>query len=388
MGTDRRGRVDAEPRYCSNCGDDLEPSMNYCPNCGTRIRRRASDSRTSATGRSGRSGRSERSRGTGSGSGPRRSAPETRSDSRSDPRSTNRNRNRNRNQNRDRDRNRNRDRAREQDRNRDRNRLEAKIAKATSEGWRLEHDFGDHVVMVRRSFGDADVHLVIALATIWWTMGLGNVLYGVYKYVEDAERMVLRPELADDAAAEESASESHLLARATAATCWLASAVLALIGAQLLGSGAATALVVLFGLALVFGLLGLGVLPSVADRLERRHSVTTNGRTRSVDERSVVSYDQPCTACADPIGRGVERVYRSEFCLLGLPITGTEGRNYYCRRCANAERSPVGPVASDRSGRDTGRRANATERTRNPGADRATDADGTEELEPDSAGLD
>lgn len=352
MGRDRRGRVDAEPRYCSNCGDDLEPSMNYCPNCGTRIGRRGrSGSRTTDRSRRGDAESRARVRRTGT-----ESRTTSRTGSRADSGSLTNGK-----------------------------RLETKIAKARSEGWRLEHDFGGHVVMVRRSFGDADVHLVIALATIWWTMGLANVLYGVYTYVEDAERMVLRPELTEDSAADETASESHLLARATAATCWLAGAILAAVGVQLLGSGAGVALVVLFGL------LGLGVLPSVAERLERRHSVTTTGRTRSVEERSVVSHDQPCTACAEPVGRGVERIYRSEFCLLGLPLTGTEGRNYYCRRCANAERSPAARDEFDRSNpNDAPARTDAAARESASERPTKTDADAADELEPepDSAGLD
>lgn len=222
-----------------------------------------------------------------------------------------------------------------------RKQLEARIARATRDGWNLEHDFGDHAVMVRRTFGDMDEHLVVALLTVWWTMGLGNVLYGAYRYVEDAERMVLRAGPPENPETEE--KSSHLLERTTAAACWFAGAILAVIGLQL--SAAPGIGLALLGLAFAFVAMGASVLPSVRSRLERRHSLTANGRTRSVEERAVVAYDRPCSVCAEPVGRGIERTYRSEFCLLGVPLTGSAGRNYYCQQCANAERSSTGTDA-------------------------------------------
>ncbi|SDQ60090.1 zinc ribbon domain-containing protein [Natronobacterium texcoconense] len=241
-----------------------------------------------------------------------------------------------------------------------RNRLESRIAAAVRDGWELEHDFGDHAVMIRRTFGSTDEHLVVALLTIWWTMGLGNALYGVYKYVEDADRMVLRSEPygADDA--EQSASSSHLLHRVTAVACWLTAAVLAAIGVAVATSGLSP---LLYVLAAGFVFLGMASLPSVSSRLARRHSLLTNGRTRSVEERSVVDYERPCTACSEPVGRGIERIYRAEFCLLGVPLTGSEGRNYYCSRCANAEVTEPPTAASSSEPRQADPEPESTETT-------------------------
>ncbi|AFZ71643.1 zinc ribbon domain-containing protein [Natronobacterium gregoryi] len=223
-----------------------------------------------------------------------------------------------------------------------RHRLESRIAAAVRDGWRLEHDFGDHAVMVRRTFGSADEHLLVALVTVWWTMGIGNVLYGTYKYVEDADRMVLRTEPHDDDSAEQASLDSHLLGRVTAAVCWLTAAVLAAIGVVIAASGLSP---VLYALAAGFAFLGLISLPSVSDRLARRHSLLTNGRTRTVEERTVVDYDRPCTACSEPVGRGLERIYRAEISVFGFPVTGSEGRNYYCRRCANADVAKPQPAS-------------------------------------------
>lgn len=271
-------------RACSNCGRALEPSMNYCPTCGVTLE-----------------GKSAASSPTTSRRAPSRSGDR----SGVDPAV--------------------------------RKRLEARVAAATRDGWRLERDLGDRAIVVRRTVGTATEHLVVAALTIWWTMGIGNALYGAYRYLEDAERLVIR---ADRPGPEEDAdgdSRGRLLGRATAALCWLTGAILAFIGLQL--SAFAPSLV-LSVLAVGFGLLGVATLPSVADRLARRRSPLVNGRIRSVEERSVVDYERPCTACAEPVGRGIERIYRDEFRLLGVPLTGSAGRNRYCRQCANAEPTP------------------------------------------------
>lgn len=270
--------------YCSSCGSELEPTMNYCPNCGASngYSTNNSDSRFASPSES-----TVRPRREASG---------------------------------------------ETARTTDRDVLEYRIATAAQDGWKLEHDFGDHAVMVRRTVGSLRNHLIIALVTVWFTMGFGNALYGAYCYFGDAERIVLR---ADHTEGDEATDETsgHRLGRATAAVCWLTATIIAAIGLQL---GTALGLV-LFALAFTFAVMGASALPSVHRRLEARHSVTANGRVRSVDERTVVAYDRPCGACANPVGRGLERIYRKEFCVLGVPLTASEGRNYYCRECANAE---------------------------------------------------
>jgi hypothetical protein len=214
--------------------------------------------------------------------------------------------------------------------------LERRIAAAMRDGWELEHDFGDHVVMVDRTFGGRNEHLVIAALTIWWTMGLGNALYGLYRYVGDAERMVLRAEEFDGNTAE-SPSHWDTATRLAGAGCVATALALVALAAVLAGSTAAPFLAAVgIGLATV----GIGLFPGVRRRLGQRRSVSTNGRTKSVDERSIIDYDRPCAACSEPVGRGIERVYRKGFYALGVPVTVSEGRNAYCRRCANAESDP------------------------------------------------
>ncbi|ELY57495.1 zinc-ribbon domain-containing protein [Natronolimnohabitans innermongolicus] len=280
----RSSRAGESPRYCSQCGSALESAMNYCPNCGTPV---GADEGTGVSKTHSSDGE--------------RSADETT--------------------------------------DRDRDVLEYRIAEAMRDGWELEHDFGDHAVMIRRTVGDLDEHVAVAILTIWFTMGMGNVAWGAYRYFGSPERIVLRADgiegkIDDD----DDASRSVLLGRITAVFCWLVAAAVAAVAVQF---GVAGIGYLFLALALAFAIMGTVSLPSVNRRLEGRRSITANGRVRSVDERTVVDYDRPCSACGAAVGRGLERTYRKEFCLLGVPLSRSEGRNYYCRECATGADASV-----------------------------------------------
>lgn len=233
----------------------------------------------------------------------------------------------------------------------DRDVLEYRITKAIEAGWELEHDFGDHAVMIRRNFGGTGTHFVVALFTFWWTGGVGNALYALYRYYGHPDRVVLRPDHVDASAVRSAGTDtdSGIGSVGRSIVLWLGT---------LIFLAFATASSTLFwsavfaGFAVAFALSGVGALPPVKKRLAKRRSITTNGWNRVVEERSVTDPDEPCTSCASPISRGIERNYREEFTLLGVPIdTKTDGTNHYCRECANAEFEPptVPDLDADRS---------------------------------------
>lgn len=58
-------------------------------------------------------------------------------------------------------------------------------------GWRVEEETPDRVTLVNRTVGSARMHLIIAVFTIWWLMGIPNVLYAAYKYFADTERTIV-----------------------------------------------------------------------------------------------------------------------------------------------------------------------------------------------------
>lgn len=66
-----------------------------------------------------------------------------------------------------------------------------RVTELVESGWRIESEADDRVTLVDREFGSLAAHLLIAVLTIWWTMGVGNLLYGAYKYLADSERTVV-----------------------------------------------------------------------------------------------------------------------------------------------------------------------------------------------------
>lgn len=58
-------------------------------------------------------------------------------------------------------------------------------------GWRIEEETADRVSLVKREYGGPGAHLVIALLTLWWTGGVGNVLYAAFKYFTGSKRTVV-----------------------------------------------------------------------------------------------------------------------------------------------------------------------------------------------------
>lgn len=83
--------------------------------------------------------------------------------------------------------------------------LERKLAEKRDEGWVVvetycyqrasdeEQDDDIHrtvqmVVLQKSNFGKASIHVVVGLLTIWWTLGLGNLLYALFSYVSERKQ--------------------------------------------------------------------------------------------------------------------------------------------------------------------------------------------------------
>ncbi|MFC6716763.1 hypothetical protein ACFQGT_17080 [Natrialbaceae archaeon GCM10025810] len=58
-------------------------------------------------------------------------------------------------------------------------------------GWQIEEETRDRVTLVRREFGDPGIHLIVAIFTIWWAMGVPNLLYAAYRYFTGSQRTVV-----------------------------------------------------------------------------------------------------------------------------------------------------------------------------------------------------
>lgn len=70
--------------------------------------------------------------------------------------------------------------------------LQRKIDDAKVEGWKVSEEQGDRAVMTKPNYGSLGGHTLIALLTVWWTVGLGNVCYAAWKYFTGSDKRVLR----------------------------------------------------------------------------------------------------------------------------------------------------------------------------------------------------
>lgn len=68
--------------------------------------------------------------------------------------------------------------------------LEAKIEKAEYGGWTVTERKKYTVLLEKQSFGSLKAHIVVAILTVWWSFGIGNILYALYKHLKP-EKMVL-----------------------------------------------------------------------------------------------------------------------------------------------------------------------------------------------------
>jgi len=66
--------------------------------------------------------------------------------------------------------------------------LQREVDDLVAQGWKIEEETPDRVVLVDRKFGSVISHVLVALPTFWFSMGLGNVVWGAYNYVSNSQR--------------------------------------------------------------------------------------------------------------------------------------------------------------------------------------------------------
>jgi hypothetical protein len=48
-------------------------------------------------------------------------------------------------------------------------------------GYKIKNEGQNSTMLKKKTWGSGSGHLVVAVLTIWWTIGIGNVIYAVYK---------------------------------------------------------------------------------------------------------------------------------------------------------------------------------------------------------------
>jgi len=72
--------------------------------------------------------------------------------------------------------------------------FEMTVEDKVAEGYKLETKTNTQAVLVKRDLGSAFWHIIIFLFTIWWTAGLGNLLYALYRYFVKADVVTIKTE--------------------------------------------------------------------------------------------------------------------------------------------------------------------------------------------------
>lgn len=67
--------------------------------------------------------------------------------------------------------------------------LDSEIEDKTVEGWVLQNRNDNLAIMKKMgTWGSAGGHIIIAVLTLWWTLGVGNLAYALYaRYAKAAE---------------------------------------------------------------------------------------------------------------------------------------------------------------------------------------------------------
>lgn len=204
-------------------------------------------------------------------------------------------------------------------------------------GWELIEDTGDRVVIIDRSVGSIPVHALL----LFFTAGVGNAIYGWYRYSASAETRRLA---AVDIQSQQRVHDEEIETGADDLTTGAISSVAMVVGLALVLDGALTGITLGFLLFLV----SVGLLPGVQKRLRQRRSLNDFGRHRRVEERlfgGIGDHTRLCIVCGEACDEGVQRRRRDETLVFGVPVQIHDSQlTDYCQDCAKTE--PITEVVS------------------------------------------
>lgn len=77
-------------------------------------------------------------------------------------------------------------------------RFQRRLDEEYAEGWRVARDGETRVVLKNPQYGSAWVHGLIAITTVWFTFGLGNLMYAVYAYLNSPTKLLTEDDCFED----------------------------------------------------------------------------------------------------------------------------------------------------------------------------------------------
>jgi hypothetical protein len=83
------------------------------------------------------------------------------------------------------------------------------IMGGTKKEWKVIEQNEHTILLEKRSFGSLKMHAVVFVLTVWWTAGIGNAVYALYKSEEVGHRR-LRLEDAEEEISAKDISERKI----------------------------------------------------------------------------------------------------------------------------------------------------------------------------------
>lgn len=63
----------------------------------------------------------------------------------------------------------------------DQREMEQVIEDFLTRGYKIKNEGQNSTMVKKNTWGSGTGHIVVAALTIWWTLGIGNVIYAIYK---------------------------------------------------------------------------------------------------------------------------------------------------------------------------------------------------------------
>jgi len=72
----------------------------------------------------------------------------------------------------------------------DRREMEKVVDDFMTQGYKIKNEGQNSTLLKKKTWGSGSGHIVTAVLTVWWTCGLGNVVYAVFKNMTAEEVQV------------------------------------------------------------------------------------------------------------------------------------------------------------------------------------------------------
>ena len=73
-----------------------------------------------------------------------------------------------------------------------RNQLEEKIDDYQIQGYTVKERSEKHGLLQNSDWGSGSVHFLVFVLTVWWSLGIGNLVYLLYAYLVKSKQIMIK----------------------------------------------------------------------------------------------------------------------------------------------------------------------------------------------------